>query len=268
MLSGIGQEGKLQKSHLLEMGKISKNYGHVQALKDVDLSLNHEEVLGLVGDNAAGKSTLIKILSGAVSADKGEIFFEGKGVKIKTPHDARQLGIETIYQNLALVGNLPVYMNIFLGRPRVKKFLGSFLRILDRKQMERESWEIINELKIDFETMKEKVDNLSGGQRQAVAIGRALFFNPKVIIMDEPTSGLAVKEVDKIHEIIRRFKEKGVSIIFITHRLQSVFAVADRIMVLRRGEKVFEKMLSETSIEEVVREMFNLKERRKSLERL
>jgi simple sugar transport system ATP-binding protein len=254
--------------YLLEMKNMSKSYGQVQALKDVDLTLSHQEVLGLVGDNAAGKSTLIKILSGAILADSGRICFENREVKIRTPHDSRQLGIETIYQNLALVGNLPIYTNIFLGRPRVKPFLSKVLRILDRKLMEKESWEILDELKMNFDSMREKVDNLSGGQRQAVAIGRALFFNPKIIIMDEPTSGLAVKEIDKIHEIIRRFRERGVSIIFITHRLQSVFAVAGRVMVLRRGEKVLDKVLAETSVEEVVREMFNLKERKKSLEKL
>ncbi len=253
-------------AYLLRMENISKSYGHVQALKDVTLNLGLPEVLGLVGDNAAGKSTLIKILSGAIPADTGQIYFEGKVVRVENPHDARGLGIETIYQDLALVGNLPVHMNVFLGRPRVKSFLGGALRILDQKRMERESWEILRELKIDFDSMRERVDNLSGGQRQAVAVARALFFTPKVIIMDEPTSGLAVKEVDKIHEIIREFKKKGVSIIFITHRLQSVFAVADRIMVLRRGEKVLDKRLSETSIEEVVREMFGLKERKESLE--
>jgi ribose transport system ATP-binding protein len=255
-------------AYLLRAEKVSKRFGHVQALNDVALSLKQNEVLGLVGDNAAGKSTLIKILSGAISADSGRFFFEENPVKIHSPLAARKLGIETIYQNLALVENLPIYMNIFLGRPRTKNYLAGMLRILDQKRMENESWDILKELKLNFDSMREKVGNLSGGQRQAVAIGRALFFNPKIIIMDEPTSGLAVKEVDKIHNIIRDFKNKGVSIIFITHRLQSVFAVADRVMVLRRGEKTFEKKLSDTSIEEVVREMFDLKERKKSLEKL
>ena len=258
----------MHDSYLLRMKNISKSFGHVQALKNVTLNLGHTEVLGLLGDNAAGKSTLIKILSGAIPADTGQVYFEEKAVKIQNPHDARGLGIETIYQNLALVGNLPIYTNIFLGRPRINSYIGGVLKILDRRRMEREAWEILKELKMDFDSMREKVDNLSGGQRQAVAIGRALFFIPKVIIMDEPTSGLAVKEVDKIHEIIRQFKNKGVSIIFITHRLQSVFAVADRIVVLRRGEKALDKILLETSIEEVVREMFGLKERKESLELL
>ena len=258
----------MSDAYLLRAENVSKRFGHVQALKNVALGLKPNEVLGLVGDNAAGKSTLIKILSGALPADSGQIYFEEGPVKIQNPLNARELGIETIYQNLALVGNLPIYMNIFLGRPRTKNYLRGMLRILDQKRMEKESWEILKELKLNFDSMRERVSNLSGGQRQAVAIGRALFFNPKIIIMDEPTSGLAVKEVDKIHSIIRDFKNKGVSIIFITHRLQSVFAVADRVMVLRRGEKTFEKMLSETSIEEVVREMFDLKKRKEFLEKL
>ena len=161
----------MEARSLLAMKNISKSYGHVSALKEVDLTLRHEEVLGLVGDNAAGKSTLIKILSGAVSADSGRIYFENKQVRIRTPYDSRKLGIETIYQTLALVGNLPIYTNIFLGRPKVKSFLSHFLRILDRKAMEKESWEILSKLKINFDSMREKVENLSGGQRQAVAIG-------------------------------------------------------------------------------------------------
>jgi simple sugar transport system ATP-binding protein len=253
--------------YLLRMEEITKSYGHVQALDNVKLTLKTHEVLGLVGDNAAGKSTLIKILSGAIPADAGRIYFEGKEVHIRTPLDARRLGIETIYQNLAVVGNLPVYMNIFLGRLRVRSLFG-FVPVLNRKQMEKESWETLSELKINFTSMKEKVDNLSGGQRQAVAIARSLFFNPKILIMDEPTSGLAVKEVDKIHDIILSFKNKGVSIIFITHRLQSIFAVTDRVMVLRRGVNILDKHLAETTLEEVVRAMFDLKERQKSLERL
>jgi simple sugar transport system ATP-binding protein len=259
--------GQMTDKHLLRMEDITKSYGHVQALDNVNLTLRPNEVLGLVGDNAAGKSTLIKILSGAIRPDAGRIYFEGKEVHIGTPLDARHLGIETIYQNLAVVGNLPVYMNIFLGRLKVRSLFG-LIPVLNRKQMEKDSRKTLGKLKINFTSMKEKVDNLSGGQRQAVAIARSLLFNPKILIMDEPTSGLAVKEVDKIHDIILRFKNKGVSIIFITHRLQSIFAVTDRVMVLRRGVKILDRHLSETTVEEVVRAMFDLKERQKSLERL
>ncbi|MCJ7704790.1 MAG: ATP-binding cassette domain-containing protein [Desulfobacterales bacterium] len=247
-----------EQGPLLEMDGISKHYGSETALDEVTLALKPGEVLGLVGDNGAGKSTLIKILSGAITADEGQVFLEGKEVKVENPQDARNLGIETIYQTFALVGNLPIYLNIFLGRYRVKKILGGLIKILDEKRMEKESWEILQNLKIHFNSVKEKVDHLSGGQRQAVAIGRALFFNPRIIIMDEPTSGLAVKEVEQIHDIIRDFKTKGVSIIFITHRLQSIFAVADRVMVLRGGRNAMDKRIPETTLEEVVRAMFGL----------
>ncbi|OGO09220.1 MAG: hypothetical protein A3K46_05015 [Chloroflexi bacterium RBG_13_60_9] len=212
----------------------------------------------MVGDNGAGKSTLIKILSGAITCDEGNILFDGREVRIENPQDARNHGIETIYQNFALVGNLPIYLNIFLGRYRLKPILGGLIRILDEKRMEKESWEILQNLKIHFNSVRERVDHLSGGQRQAVAIGRALFFNPRMIIMDEPTSGLAVKEVEQIHDIIREFKKKGVSIIFITHRLQSIFAVADRVVVLRNGQNALDKKIVDTNLEEVVRAMFGL----------
>jgi ABC-type sugar transport system ATPase subunit len=244
--------------HLLRMEQISKSFGSVKALHQVNLELNRGEVLGLVGDNGAGKSTLIKILSGAINADEGKTFLNGKEVRIENPQDARNHGIETIYQSFALVGNLPIYLNIFLGRYRLKPILGGLIRILDEKRMEKESWEILQNLKIHFNSVRERVDHLSGGQRQAVAIGRALFFNPRMIIMDEPTSGLAVKEVEQIHDIIREFKKKGVSIIFITHRLQSIFAVADRIVVLRNGQNAMDKKINETTLEEVVRAMFGL----------
>ena len=240
------------------MEQISKSFGSVRALHEVNLELNRGEVLGLVGDNGAGKSTLIKILSGAINADEGRIFFNDQEVRIENPQDARNHGIETIYQNFALVGNLPIYLNIFLGRYRLKPILGGLIKILDEKRMEKESWEILQNLKIHFNSVREKVDHLSGGQRQAVAIGRALFFNPRMIIMDEPTSGLAVKEVEQIHDIIREFKKKGVSIIFITHRLQSIFAVADRVVVLRNGQNAMDKKIVETTLEEVVRAMFGL----------
>jgi ABC-type sugar transport system ATPase subunit len=249
-------DGKTE--NLLRMDQISKSFGSVRALHEVNLELNRGEVLGLVGDNGAGKSTLIKILSGAINADEGRTFFNDQEVRIENPQDARNHGIETIYQNFALVGNLPIYLNIFLGRYRLKPILGGLIKILDEKRMEKESWEILQNLKIHFNSVREKVDHLSGGQRQAVAIGRALFFNPRMIIMDEPTSGLAVKEVEQIHDIIREFKKKGVSIIFITHRLQSIFAVADRVVVLRNGQNAMDKKIVETTLEEVVRAMFGL----------
>lgn len=246
---------------LLRMENINKSFSHVQALSGVTLELQHGEVLGLVGDNGAGKSTLIKILSGATLADEGRFFFDGKEVKIHNPGDARRLGIETIYQYFALVDNQPIYINLFMGRPRTKSMLGGLIQRLDKRRMEVESREILEGLKIRIPSMKEFVKNLSGGQKQAVAIGRAVFFNPKILVMDEPTSGLAVKEVDKIHEIIKDFKQKDVSVILITHRLQSIFDVCDRVIVLRGGKVVENRMISDTTLEEVVRAMFGLSRR-------
>jgi simple sugar transport system ATP-binding protein len=243
---------------ILRMENISKSFSHVQALSEVTIELQHGEVLGLVGDNGAGKSTLIKILSGAILADEGKFVFDGKEVKIHNPGDARRLGIETIYQYFALVDAQPIYINLFMGRPRTKPMLGGLIQRLDKRRMEAESREILEGLKIKIPSMKEFVRNLSGGQKQAVAIGRAVFFNPKILVMDEPTSGLAVKEVDKIHEIIKDFKQKDVSVIFITHRLQSIFAVCDRVVVLRGGKVVENRSIHETTLEQVVKAMFGL----------
>jgi len=242
---------------LLKGENIKKHYGHVEALKGVDFTLNKGEILGLVGDNAAGKSTLIQILSGAVSLDTGKIFLYGKEAYIKNPASSRALGIETVYQQFALVDNLPVYSNVFLGRLLKRKILGG-IPILDKRKMQDKTLQVIDLMGIQFDSVKRKVSDLSGGQRQAVAIARALLFNPKILILDEPTSGLAVKEVNKIQDIILNFKDKGISIIFISHRLESIFAIADRIIVLRSGVKVMDEEKENITSQDVVEKMFGL----------
>ena len=242
---------------LLKGENIKKNYGHIEALKGIDFTLNKGEILGLVGDNAAGKSTLVQILSGAVSLDFGKIFIYGKEAYIKNPTGSRILGIETVYQQFALVDNLPVYSNVFLGRLLKKKVLGA-LPILDKRKMQDEVFKILDLMGIQFDSVKRKVSDLSGGQRQAVAIARALLFNPRILILDEPTSGLAVKEVKKVHDIILNFKEKGISVMFISHRLESIFATADRIMVLRSGMKVMDEEKNKITSQDVVEKMFGL----------
>ena len=242
---------------LLKGENIKKNYGHVEALKGVNFTLNKGEILGLVGDNAAGKSTLIQILSGAVSLDVGKIFLDGKETHIRNPASSRALGIETVYQQFALVDNLPVYSNVFLGRLMKKKVLGG-IPILDKRKMQDEVLKVIDLMGIKFDSVKRKVSDLSGGQRQAVAIARALLFNPRILILDEPTSGLAVKEVEKVQDIILNFKDKGIAVIFISHRLESIFATADRIMVLRSGVKVMDKENKNISSHDVVKKMFGL----------
>jgi ABC-type sugar transport system ATPase subunit len=222
---------------IVEMRNIKKNFGGVQALQGVDLVLHHNEVLGLVGDNAAGKSTLMKILSGAYIPDEGEIFIEGKKAHIANPWNARQQGIEMVYQDLALADNLDVAANVFMGREAASVKLGP-MSIMDEHYMGQETQRLLNRLKIDISSVRLKVESLSGGQRQAVAIARATAFNNKVTIMDEPTAALSVAAIDKVLDLVRELKAQGSSIIIISHRLEDIYKVSDRMMVLRHGRKV------------------------------
>jgi simple sugar transport system ATP-binding protein len=222
---------------VVEMRNIKKNFAAVEALKGVDLILNHNEVLGLVGDNAAGKSTLMKVLSGAYIPDEGEIFIDGNKVHLTDPLHARRLGIEMVYQDLALANNLDVTANVFLGREAVSTRIGP-LGVMNSHQMEIESQRLLDRLKIDIPSVRLLVERLSGGQRQAVAIARATNFNSKVIIMDEPTAALSVAAISKVLDLVRELKSQGASIIIISHRLEDIYSVSDRMMVLRHGRKV------------------------------
>ena len=228
----------MEVESLVKMKGIRKSFGAVQALKGVDLNLNHNQVLGIIGDNAAGKSTLMKVLSGAYVADDGEIFLEGEPVHITKPEDSMHLGIEMVYQDFALAGNIDVAGNIFLGRERTLGGLGKLLRILDKRGMARESRRLLGKLKIEVQSVRQRVNELSGGQRQAVAIARATAFNAKVVIMDEPTASLSVAAIEKVLELIRQLKEHEVSVIIISHRLEDILGVSDRVMVLRLGRRV------------------------------
>jgi ABC-type sugar transport system ATPase subunit len=222
---------------VVQLRNIKKTFGAVQALRGVDLVLDHNEVLGLVGDNAAGKSTLMKVLSGAYIPDEGEIFIEGKKVHLANPMDARRLGIEMIYQDYALANNLDVAANVFMGREVVRLKLGP-IGVMDYRHMEKETRSLLNRLKIDISSVYQKVERLSGGQRQAVAIARATAFDAKVIVMDEPTAALSVAAIDKVLELVQELKAQGSSIIFISHRLEDIYQVSDRMIVLRQGRKV------------------------------
>jgi simple sugar transport system ATP-binding protein len=238
------------ETHLIEMKGISKNFGAVEALQSVDLELSHHEVLGLVGDNAAGKSTLMKILSGVYGPDEGEILIEGEKVTFASPADSRRLGIEMIFQDLAIVPNLSIADNIFLGREPVKNFLG--LKILDKRKMVEESSVAVGRLDVDIRSTRLATAGLSGGQQQAVAVGRAIYFNPRVVIMDEPTAALSVKAIKRVLELVQELKERGIAIILISHRLPNIFAVTDRIMVLRLGRRAAERRTKETTPEEII----------------
>jgi ABC-type sugar transport system ATPase subunit len=224
------------KTSIVEMRNIKKSFGAVHALRGVDLALHHNEVLGLVGDNAAGKSTLMKVLSGAYIPDEGEIFIEGQQVHFYKPEDSRRLGIEMVYQDFALVNSLDVAANIFLGREAVRWQIGP-IRIMDRPYMEERSHQLLSELKINIDSVRLKVQNLSGGQRQAVAIGRATAFNAKVIIMDEPTAALSVAAIQQVLNLVAELKAQGCSIIIISHRLEDIYQAGDRVVVLRHGRK-------------------------------
>ena len=222
---------------VVEMINIEKSFGAVQALRGVDLTLNRNEVLGLVGDNAAGKSTLMKVLSGAYIPDAGEILINGVKASFTNPMDARRLGIEMVYQDYALANNLDVSGNVFMGREVVTIKLGP-LGVMNYPYMEQETRNLLNRLKIDISSVRQKVERLSGGQRQAVAIARATAFDANVIIMDEPTAALSVAAIDKVLELVRELKAQGSSIIVISHRLEDIYQVSDRMIVLRQGRKV------------------------------
>ena len=236
---------KTDTKPVAEMVNIRKNFAAVQALKGVDLVLHHGEVLGLVGDNAAGKSTLMKVLSGAYVPDEGEILIEGNKVHMSDPLDARRLGIEMVYQDLALANNLDITSNVFLGREMVKTHLGP-VGVLDSRRMEQDAKRLLDRLKIDIPSVRLLVERLSGGQRQAVAIARATAFSSKVIIMDEPTAALSVAAIRKVLDLIRELKAQGASIILISHRIEDIYGVSDRLMVLRQGRKVHDVPVSGT----------------------
>jgi ABC-type sugar transport system ATPase subunit len=238
--------------YILEAIGIKKYFGGVQALKGVDLKLRYAEVLAIVGDNGAGKSTLVKIISGALIPDEGNIYIEGKEVKIKNPQDALKLGIQMTYQDLALVDCLNISENLFLGREICRKFLG--INVLSIKKMKNESMKHLENLGIrTIGNINEKVRSLSGGQRQVIAISRAVFWGNKVIILDEPTAALGVRESGRVMDLIKGLKSRNISVIVISHNLRHVFSIADRIIVLRHGEKVGEKDISETDGDEVVK---------------
>ncbi|HEY0794123.1 MAG TPA: ATP-binding cassette domain-containing protein [Chthoniobacterales bacterium] len=238
---------------VLEVKAVSKRFGGVHALENVSLALSTGEVLALAGDNGAGKSTLIKIISGVYRPDDGSIWYDGKDVSFENPQQARALGIETIYQDLALADNLDVGANVFLGREPVRRILG--VPVLDRRRMRAEAAKALQVLDIHIRRFDLPLRSFSGGQRQAVAIGRAIYWNAKVLIMDEPTAALGVPEQRKVVALIRSLKQSGVGVIFISHNLQDIFSVSDRILVLRRGLKAGERLTADTNPDEVVRLM-------------
>ncbi len=224
---------------ILEARGLVKHYGHVVALDGADFDLKAGEILAVIGDNGAGKSTLIKALSGALVPDRGEILLDGEPMRFRSPLDARRHGIETVYQDLALAPALDIADNLFLGRePRQPGIFGSLLWMIDRRRMLREAAAHMRDLKIGVGSMRQAVETLSGGQRQGVAVARAAAFAERLVIMDEPTAALGVKESGMVLDLIRRVRDRGIPVVLISHNMPHVFEVADRIHIMRLGRRV------------------------------
>ncbi|QBD81691.1 sugar ABC transporter ATP-binding protein [Ktedonosporobacter rubrisoli] len=236
---------------ILQVKDISKHFGGLIAVDRVSLEVYPGEVVGLLGDNGAGKSTLIKLISGVHHPDGGQIVLDGHEVSFSSPLEARRQGIETIYQDLALCENLDAPANIFLGREPIRRFLG-LLNVLNRAYMLTESRQVLDQLDIKIPNLRRPIRLMSGGQRQAVAIARAVYWNARLMIMDEPTAALGIPEQQKVLQLVRTLRERGVPVIIISHNLQDVFAVADRIIVMRRGRKAGERSIKATNDNEIV----------------
>ncbi len=234
---------------LLKLKHIGHRFGHIVALKGIDFTLQAGEVLALLGDNGAGKSTLIKVLTGVYPPSEGDMFFEDKVMQLNSPQDARDLGIETVYQDLALVQGMSISRNFYLGRELVKQ-IGPFT-LLDRAAMAAGATSALREIGIHVRNASESVARLSGGERQSIAIGRALHFGSRVLILDEPTSALSIGETRKVLGYIAAAKERGMGVIFITHNIPHVFEVADRATILSHGEKVGDFLISDVAQDDI-----------------
>jgi simple sugar transport system ATP-binding protein len=232
----------------LELSGISKHFGAIQALRDVSLSLSAGEVVGLMGDNGAGKSTLVRIIAGNYPPSSGTIHMQGRKVVFHKPADARSEGIEIVYQDLALCNNLTASANVYLGR-ELERGVRPF-RVLNYRTMFQRAAELFAELKSETRP-RDLVRRMSGGQRQAVAIARTRLSEPKIVLMDEPTAAISVRQVAEVLSLIRRLRDHNITVVLISHRMPDVFAVADRIVVMRRGEKVADKAIAGSSPEEV-----------------
>jgi simple sugar transport system ATP-binding protein len=235
---------------LLDLVDVRKSFGPVEALRGVTFSVEAGEAVALLGDNGAGKSTLMKTITGIHRLTSGTIRFAGEDLAGKGPGEIRARGIEMIYQDLALAKQQDVASNIFLGREPTRRFLG--LPIIDKPRIEREAEAMIKRLGARVPSVRYLVGNLSGGQQQSVAIARALTFSPKLVIMDEPTAALAVREVEHVLDLVRELKRQGIAVILISHRLTDVFAVCDRVVALRQGQVVADEAIAETSMNAVV----------------
>ncbi len=250
---------------LVEAKGISKSFGRIEALRRVDFTLGRAEVLGLLGDNGAGKSTLIKILTGLFPPDKGEILWEGSAVRFHSPRDAYEKGVATVYQDLAIVDLMAIYRNVFLGRESaITKGFGPF-RWIDRKKAHSQARKAIADIGITIRDPEEAIARMSGGERQSVAIARAAYFSPKLLILDEPTSALSLRQTERVLKSVEEARNKGISIIFITHNVYHVYPIADRFVILSHGESIAEFPKGKHSRDEVAELIVTGKEHARKL---
>ena len=237
---------------VLRVSNISKYFGGLTALNNVSLDIHPGEVVALLGDNGAGKSTLIKCISGVYKPDEGDIFFNGQRITNSTPAGVRERGIETIYQDLALAENLDVGANVFLGKEKMRKLFG-FIPVTDDQYMRTEASKVLDRLDIHIPSLSQKLVRLSGGQRQAVAIARAIYWDAKLVIMDEPTAALGVPEQRKVLDLVRSLRDQGIPVIIISHTMQDVMEVADRMIVMLRGQRVADIAREDATVEKIVK---------------
>ncbi len=238
---------------VLEAQHITRSFGAVVALADASLLLQPREVLGLVGDNGAGKSTLLKILSGVISATSGDILIDGQRVHLKRAQDAMDAGIETVYQDLALVDTMTAYQNVYLGREELSKnLLKRWLNLVDDRHMRERAREVLTSLAVKIPSINVPVKSMSGGQRQCLAIARALLWGRRIVILDEPTAALGVRETEQVLEVIRDLRKHDVSIIVVSHNMQQLMSVADRITVVRLGRTIATRIVRSTEVSEIV----------------
>lgn len=244
---------------MLQVKGVSKFFGGLTALNEVDFEVSPGEVVALLGDNGAGKSTLIKCVSGVYKPDQGEILFDNNDVRHATPAAIRDMGIETIYQDLALAENLDVGANVFLGKEKQKRFLG-FVSVTDDEFMRQEAAKVLDRLDIHIPSLKQTLVNLSGGQRQAVAIARAIYWNARLVIMDEPTAALGVPEQRKVLALVKSLRDQNIPVIIISHTMQDVMEVADRMVVMRRGKVVANVPRAEATVDLIVKHIIGASE--------
>lgn len=238
---------------VLEARHITKRFGAVVALADASLMLQRHEVLGLVGDNGAGKSTLLKILSGVINATSGEILVDGRSVQFRRPPDAMEAGIETVYQDLALVDTMSAYQNVYLGREELSRNpLKRLLNLVNDRAMRDRAREVLDSLAVKIPSINVSVKSMSGGQRQCLAIARALLWGRRIVILDEPTAALGVRETEQVLEVIRDLRNHDVSVIVVSHNMQQLMSVADRVTVMRLGRSIATRTVQSTSVSEIV----------------